>query len=42
MKEYIIQNYGPILLGICIGLVIAMSFTLVENIITKIAILQNK
>lgn len=42
MKEYIIQNLNPILMGICIGLLISKSFTLVENIITKIAILQNK
>lgn len=42
MKNYIVQNFEPILLGICIGLMVAMTYSLVENIITKIAILHNK
>jgi len=40
MKNYIISNIAPLAIGVIIGLLIAMSFATIENIITKIAILK--
>ena len=42
MKEYILKNLEPVLLGITIGLSIMIFKDLSESIITKIAILINK
>lgn len=42
MKQYILKNFEPVLLGITIGLLIMIFKDLSESIITKIAILINK
>jgi len=41
MKQYILENFEPILLGISIGLLVMIFRDLVEGIIMKIAILIN-
>jgi len=42
MKNYILQNSEPILLGIVIGLVFMVLKETTESIISKIAILINE
>lgn len=42
MKNYIVQNLEPILLGIVIGLIFMVFKDTIESIISKIAILMNK
>lgn len=41
MKEYILKNFEPVLLGILIGLLVMIFRDLLDSIITKIAILIN-
>ena len=42
MKEYIVTNLEPILLGVVIGIVFMVLKECAESIISKIAILMNE
>jgi len=42
MKNYILQNLEPILIGIVIGIIFMVLKETAESIISKIAILANK
>jgi len=42
VKKYIKENFTPIMIGLSIGLIYCETLQIVDDIITKIAILKNK
>jgi len=41
MKNYIKNNLTPLLIGLSIGLIYSVTLNLIENIIIKIALINN-